>query len=87
MKTAWRMVSELNEIVWKIEWKQKNYCQFEILPSNTGLKLNWRRCGSSVAPRNPIDALVAIMLIEHTIIPGIFNKERIETGSRIEILL
>lgn len=52
------------------------YCKYE--PSKMGVKSNWRRCGSSVAPRKPIDALVAIMLIPHTTIPGIFNKVSIE---------
>lgn len=49
-----------------------------ILPSSTAVKSNCRKCGSSVAPKNPIDALVAIMLIEHTIIPGIFNNDNID---------
>lgn len=52
--------------------------KISILPSKTGLKLNCLKCGSSVAPRNPIDALVAIILIAHTIIPGIFNNDMIE---------
>lgn len=44
------------------------------LPSTTGPILNCRRCGSSRAPKNPIDALVAIILIEHTKMLGIFNN-------------
>lgn len=48
------------------------------IPSKIGLKLNCLKCGSSVAPRKPIEALVAAMLIAHTIIPGIFNKLNIE---------
>lgn len=45
-----------------------------ISPSITGLRLNCRRCGSSRAPKNPIDALVAIILNEHTKMLGIFSN-------------
>lgn len=49
------------------------------LPSKTGPRLNCLKCGSSVAPRKPIDALVAIILIEHTKTPGIFKSVGIDT--------
>ena len=52
------------------------------LPSKTGLKSNCLKCGSSVAARKPIDALVAMMLIEHTIMPGIFISDNIETTKK-----
>lgn len=48
------------------------------IPSRIGLKLNCLKCGSSVAPMNPMDALVAIIVREQTIIAGIFNNENIE---------
>lgn len=48
-------------------------------PSITGVKSNCLKCGSSVAAKNPIDALVATILIEHTITPGILNSDSIET--------
>lgn len=49
-----------------------------ISPSITGLRLNCRRCGSSRAPKNPIDALVAIIPSEHTKMLGIFNNVSID---------
>lgn len=42
-----------------------------IEPNATGVKLNCRKCGSSVAPRKPIEILVAMMLSELTMTPGI----------------
>lgn len=52
------------------------------IPSNTGLKSNCRKCGSNVAPRKPIDALVAIILKAHTTIPGIFINAGIDAKKR-----
>lgn len=62
-------------------WEWKCTKVFGFLPSKTGDKSKMRRCGSSVAPRKPIEALAAIMLIAHTIIPGIFNKDSIEAAN------
>lgn len=53
-----------------------------MLPSKTGLNSNCLKCGSKVAPRKPIEALVAIILIAHTRTPGIFNKDEIETKKK-----
>lgn len=39
-------------------------------PSTTGLRPNWRRCGSSTAVRKPIEALVAMIDKDVTITPG-----------------
>lgn len=46
-----------------------------VSPSSIAVKSNCLRCGSSVAPRKPIDALVAIILNAHTKTPGIFIKD------------
>lgn len=51
----------------------------KIAPSKTGLKSNCLKCGSSVAAKNPIDALAAIIVIEQTIIAGILSSDNIET--------
>lgn len=46
-----------------------------VSPSSIAVKSNCLRCGSSVAPKKPIDALVAIILNAHTKTPGIFIKD------------
>lgn len=43
----------------------------KIEPNAIGVKSNCRKWGSSVAPRKPIDTLVAMMLNELTMTPGI----------------
>lgn len=50
-----------------------------VSPSSIAVKSNCLRCGSSVAPKKPIDALVAIILNPHTKTPGIFIKDRTVT--------
>lgn len=54
---------------------QQIYCQTLYLPSNIGPNSNWRKCGSKVALRNPIDALVAQIPTAHTTTPGIFRTD------------
>lgn len=51
----------------------------KIDPNEIGLRSNWRKWGSSVAPKNPIDMLVAMMLKELTITPGILMIDDILT--------
>lgn len=72
-------------------WLQKSFLQFQnnsyigchqqtisnvmIIPNNIGPKSNCRRCGSNVADRNPIDALVAQIPTAHTTTPGILRTD------------
>lgn len=55
----------------------------KIDPNEIGLRSNWRKCGSSVAPKNPIDMLVAMMLNELTMTPGILMIDDILTEIKI----
>lgn len=46
---------------------------FDFIPNNIGPSSNCRKCGSNVALKNPIDALVAQIPTAHTITPGILR--------------
>lgn len=46
-----------------------------VLPSNIGPNSNCRRCGSKVALKNPIDALVAQIPTAQTTTPGILRTD------------
>lgn len=52
-----------------------------ILPKNIGPKSNCRKCGSNVALKKPIDALVAQIPTAHTKTPGIFRTDLMFAGN------